>query len=125
MDNLYTYKAKVVRVVDGDTYDLIVDLGFKINISTRIRLRNIDTPETWRPKNEAERIHGEKATKFVTDLILDKEVYIKSYKLGIYGRYEVDIYIPWLQKDLATLLKENGFEKLKSYKPPLEESWWL
>ncbi|GAG20500.1 unnamed protein product, partial [marine sediment metagenome] len=42
---MYTYRAKLDRVVDGDTVDLFVDLGFNICIKDRFRLLGIDTPE--------------------------------------------------------------------------------
>ena len=42
---MYEYNAKVDRVVDGDTVDFIVDLGFNINIKIRTRLIGVDTPE--------------------------------------------------------------------------------
>ncbi len=44
-NNLYHYRAKVERVVDGDTVDFIVDLGFSVKIKIRGRLAGVDTPE--------------------------------------------------------------------------------
>lgn len=110
---MYTYKGIITKVVDGDTFDISVDCGFSITINHRFRLNRVDTPETWRPKSEAERIHGEKATLFVKKLILNKQVTIISHKLGIYGRYEADIIIDG--KDLGTLLEQNGLVKLDDY----------
>jgi micrococcal nuclease len=111
---MYEYKAFVKRVVDGDTYDVIVDLGFEISFAIRVRLNGVDTPETWRPKTEAERVHGENAKDLVEMLIQDKEVTIRSYKLGIYGRYSADVILPD-GRDLATVLKEAGMEKRADY----------
>ena len=54
---MYNYKAKVVRVVDGDTVDLKVDLGFHISANERFRIKDIDTPEIWRPSCESELEH--------------------------------------------------------------------
>jgi micrococcal nuclease len=42
---MYTYKAKVVRVIDGDTLDCDIDLGFHIFVRKRVRLDGIDAPE--------------------------------------------------------------------------------
>ena len=42
---MYEYKATVDRVVDGDTVDFIVDLGFSVKIKIRTRLAGVDTPE--------------------------------------------------------------------------------
>lgn len=111
---MYNYKAKVVRVVDGDTYDMEVDLGFGIRFQARFRLRDVDTPETWRPKSDAEREHGERATARVKELIEGKEVTIYSHKLGIYGRYSADVYLTG-GINLADLLREEGLEKLDTY----------
>lgn len=111
---MYEYKALITRVVDGDTFDATVDLGFDINFSIRVRLRGIDTPETWRPKTAAEEVHGLQATKFVGILIKDQYVKMRSHKLGIYGRYEVDIELAD-GTDLATFLREKGFEKRPEY----------
>lgn len=110
---MYEYKAFLKRVVDGDTYDLIIDVGFSILIEHRFRLKGVDTPETWRPKTEAERVHGEAATVFVTKELTNKELIVSSSKLGIYGRYECDIMYD--SKDLAEELKKSGFEKKDSY----------
>jgi Kyanoviridae endonuclease len=44
---MYEYKATLDRVVDGDTLDLIIDMGFKMTTNQRIRLANINTPETY------------------------------------------------------------------------------
>ena len=45
---MYEYRAKVDRVVDGDTVDFIVDLGFKISFKIRTRLAGVNTPERGR-----------------------------------------------------------------------------
>lgn len=51
---MYEYKAKLIKVVDGDTVDLNVDLGFYIFIQTRFRMAGINTPERGKPGwNEA------------------------------------------------------------------------
>ena len=47
---MYQYKAKIDRIVDGDTMDIVIDLGFKITTNQRIRLKGINTPETYRCK---------------------------------------------------------------------------
>lgn len=110
---MYQYNATLVRIVDADTYDLEVDLGFSVKIKHRFRLKGIDCPETWRPKTESEREHGEAAIQFVTNEITGQQLMIKSSKLGIYGRYECDIL--YGMKDLATELRKAGFEKRESY----------
>jgi len=44
---VYEYRARLVRVVDGDTYDLTIDLGLRVQTKARVRLRGVDTPETY------------------------------------------------------------------------------
>lgn len=118
---MYEYNAKITRVVDGDTFDAIVDLGFYISFAIRIRLEGVDTPETWRPVNEAENAHGEEATKFVQDLVdANPYVRIRTYKHGasMYYRYTASVFFfdeHGNTIDLAKALKENGLEKRSTY----------
>ncbi len=65
---MYKYKAKLIRVVDGDTIDAEIDLGFKIYIKERIRLAGIDTPES-RTRNLKEKSWGKAATRRVIELL--------------------------------------------------------
>jgi len=111
---MYTYKAKVIRIVDGDTIEVVLDLGMSISVKTKLRLADIDTPETYRPLSEEERIHGEAATAFVSNLILDKYVTVRTSKTGKYGRYIAHVELAD-GSDLTMLLSENGFDKKESY----------
>ena len=111
---MYTYEAKVIRVIDGDTFEAEIDVGFSITITDKLRLAEIDTPESYRPRNEAERTHGNEAKAFVEDLILNKQVIITTEKTGKYGRYIAYIRLPD-GRDLTTLLIESGFEKRTLY----------
>ena len=54
---MYEYKCKVTRVVDGDTVDVVLDLGFSIEYRDRVRLMAIDTPES-RTRNKVEKKLG-------------------------------------------------------------------
>jgi len=113
---MYIFNAYVTRVIDGDTFEANVDLGFNISFKGVFRLKGIDTPETWRPKSEAERKHGEVATSFVEKLILHQQIKITTYKstTSIYGRYSCDVTCPD-GSDLVVKLVEGGFEKQESY----------
>ena len=85
---MYKYKARLVRVVDGDTIDCILDLGFDVSIKERVRLKGLDTPET-RTKDLNEKRLGLEAKKFVEDMFQDKgnDVIIETeYRRGKYGR---------------------------------------
>jgi len=110
---MYNYKAIITRVVDGDTYDAEIDLGFNIKVKQRLRLKDVDTPETWRPKTESERAHGMKASQYVMELIEGQQVTLTSVKSAVYSRYEA--YIEIKGYDLGTLITEHGFTKLDKY----------
>jgi len=88
MDN-YIRRAKVTRVVDGDTVDLEVDLGYHISLSIRGRLLGVDTPERGQPDFAL-------ATDTLASLLKENSdedgyVSIKSTKTGKFGRWLVEI----------------------------------
>ena len=86
---MYVYKAKLDRVVDGDTIDAIIDLGFDITVHKRIRLAGINTPES-RTRDLEEKKRGLAAKQALIDLLTkhnDEEYFIvESEKVGKYGR---------------------------------------
>jgi len=99
---MYTYKAFCYNVVDGDTVDLNIDLGFNTFLKGRVRLGGIDTPET-RTTELMHKEAGLKVKQYVTDLILNKEVYLVSTEYGKYGRILGEIY---LDKELKESLND-------------------
>jgi micrococcal nuclease len=111
---IYTYRAKCINVVDGDTFDLDVDLGFFLTYRIRVRLKGADTPEI-RAATEAERKHAREAKAFAQRLLLDKEVTIHTHKeVGIYGRYTASVVLPD-GDDFADKLSEAALLKKVSY----------
>jgi micrococcal nuclease len=86
---MYNYKAKLLRVVDGDTVDAEIDLGFKIFIKDRIRLMGIDTPES-RTRNLAEKSWGKAASARLSELLAESDgnftLVTKVQKKGKFGR---------------------------------------
>jgi len=86
---MYQYKAKIARVVDGDTIYVDVDLGFFLRQVMNLRLKGVDTPEIRGPERE----QGLISKQFVEDtLAACPAVVIRTYKLGKYGRYIADIW---------------------------------
>tara|TARA_B100001094_G_scaffold297414_1_gene320454 strand:+ start:1672 stop:2037 length:366 start_codon:yes stop_codon:yes gene_type:complete len=83
---MYEYEITVLRVVDGDTIDAQVDLGFKIHHNIRIRLYGINAPES-RTRDLEEKKRGKEATARVEELIqaADK-IILKSHGVGKFGR---------------------------------------
>ena len=95
---MYQYNAEVVRVVDGDTLVLDIDLGMHTWIrNEKVRLYGINTPEVYGvKKNSDEWKRGKQSSDFVKNVFdKNKEVVIITYKdkKGKYGRYIVEIYI--------------------------------
>jgi len=91
----YVYKIiSVDRVVDGDTVDLTLDIGFSIKFKHRFRMTGYDAPETWRPKNENEKVAGKRVTILLEGLLnkYKNDLFVCSTKLGIYGRYNAEIF---------------------------------
>jgi micrococcal nuclease len=76
------YVRKVENVVDGDTIDVLIDLGFDILFASRVRLAGIDTPES-RTKDLAEKALGLEAKEYLKKAIKDaKSVVIKTEKMN-------------------------------------------
>jgi len=106
---MYQYKAKLIRIVDGDTIDFSIDLGFDIWIRERVRIMGIDTPE-MRTKDLEEKQRGIDAYDFVRnafdihghDVILHTE-----YDRGKYGRTLARVIFS-NGYDLGNMLLENG-----------------
>jgi len=84
--DMYTYKAKLIRVVDGDTIDAEIDLGFDTIVRKRIKLYGINTPDT-RTKDLIEKEKGHAAKQRLTELI-NSEFVVETIlnKRGKYGR---------------------------------------
>ncbi|HKJ78756.1 MAG TPA: thermonuclease family protein [Prolixibacteraceae bacterium] len=116
---MYQYKASVERIVDGDTIDLIIDVGFKITTNQRIRLAKINTPETYNVKRESEEYKkGLEAKQYVEKRINENGnlVLIETDKLtGKYGRYIGTIYLGDSQKSLNDELVEKGLAVYVTY----------
>ena len=99
---MYEYKAKVTTVVDGDTIDATIDLGFKIHTAQRLRLARVDTPEKGQPGYGA-------ARDFVKELIEGKEVTIRTHKVSKWGYFLADVVIEG--RDVADMLLAAGLAK--------------
>ena len=86
---MYEYKAKLIKVVDGDTIDAYIFLGFNVNIKERIRLMGIDTPES-RTRNKAEKSWGMAAKNRLKELLKETKgeftLTTKIQKKGKFGR---------------------------------------
>ena len=91
---MYTYFVKSVdRIVDGDTIDISIDLGFDLTKKERVRLAGIDTPEK-RTKNQKEKEMGYQATEFLEMHLMEAtKLTVRTEKDGKFGRM-----LGWLYK---------------------------
>ena len=93
----FIYRGKLERVVDGDTIDALIDVGFDIWVKKRIRYKGIDTWES-RTRNLEEKKMGLAAkarNKELLEQVSSKPGYfrLKSYGVGKYGRVLADLFI--------------------------------
>lgn len=82
---MYTYKAQVLNVVDGDTIDVIIDLGFKLTMQQRLRLARVDTPERGREGYD-------EAKSFVQSMVGNKLVTVQTKKVSKWGYYLAEVH---------------------------------
>ena len=104
------YSCKLVRVVDGDTADAMIDLGFDTWVKKRIRFKGVDTWES-RTRDLEEKAKGLEAKAFTKDLLEnsdDGKFSIISYGLGKYGRVLGELFVKGHEQSVNQLLIENG-----------------
>jgi|TARA_R110001592_G_scaffold301985_1_gene573717 micrococcal nuclease len=102
----FVYNAELERIVDGDTFDCCLDLGFSVKLhKQRVRLSGIDTPES-RTRDLAEKKLGLAAKERLKELCVGK-FKVKSLGKGKYGRI---IGIPYTKdgKDICQMLIKEG-----------------
>ena len=129
MEIPYRYKAKVLRVVDGDTLDIEFDLGMHVKRTERVRLHGIDTPETYGvKKNSHEYVMGTAAKNFVVDQVAKARSVIivdtHKDKQGKYGRYVATVWLETIHSDdedtvqwisLNDWIVEEGYGERRKY----------
>ena len=106
----HIYSAKLVRVVDGDTADAMIDLGFNVWVKNRIRFYGVDTWES-RTRNLEEKKKGLAAKAYVKDLLENSDegkFLLKSHGVGKYGRVLGELFVKGHETSVNELLKENG-----------------
>lgn len=112
----YLYKAKAIRIVDGDTFEALIDVGFNIHWKGMVRLYGIDAPEI-RSKTVEEKGRAIKATARLRQLIVDRGLILKSFEWGKYGRCIAKIWVdePILHNSINDILVEEGHAIYKEY----------
>ncbi len=110
---MYEYFVREVKsVVDGDTIDVIIDLGFDILFSSRVRLAGIDTPES-RTTDKAEKALGLEAKEYLKKQLKDaKSVVIRTEKMDSsekYGRILGWVYINGESESVNNKMINDGY----------------
>lgn len=105
---MYQYKATIIKVIDGDTVDVVMDLGLDVHIKTRIRLAYIDAPEMNTDAGKAARL------RLIELLPPGAEVIVttKKDRREKYGRYLGDIYDPEKLWYISTRMFEEGHARM-------------
>lgn len=131
---MYVYRARCVRVVDGDTVDLVIDLGLRITSHQRIRILGVDTPELRRGTEEEKKL-GRIARDFVHRVLVvdqnsdevishlptgvspDYPILVQTHKADSFGRWLGQVF--YVQRDgtevnLSEVLLREGLAKVYS-----------
>lgn len=91
---MFEYRAKVLRVVDGDTLEVEVDLGFHCFFRDTVRLYGVNTPETHGPKAKTEKVAGDAAVAFTQEWVnKNSMVMLRSHDAKAVGQEK---YGRWL-----------------------------
>lgn len=108
---MYEYRAKIIRVYDGDTVTAVIDLGFNVSITENVRLSGLDAPEV----RGEERPDGLISRDRLREKVLDKNVIVKTFKdkTGKYGRYIGEIYLE--EENINEWLITEGLAERREY----------
>ena len=74
----YNYGVKINRIVDGDTLDVMIDLGFNTHVKRRLRMYGINAPES-RTRDLEEKARGLASKERLTEMLEDKDIIMKSH----------------------------------------------
>ena len=115
----WNYKiASVNRIVDGDTIDITINLGFDLSIKQRVRVAGVDTPEKRTSDHEVEKPLGIDATNWLTEKLRDAKAAGKSLMVrtelgsgasGKYGRLLGWLYVGDSTRSLNEEMIEEGY----------------
>ena len=102
----YTRRATVVNVVDGDTVDAVIDMGFYTKVTHRVRLLRVNCPEKFGETKEL----GLRAKGFTTNKLLGKDVYLVTQKTDSFKRWLGEVYFEedGELKNISDELLSNG-----------------
>ena len=121
----FSYRVhKVTKVVDGDTVDVILDMGFNILYKERVRLFGIDTPES-RTRDKVEKKYGLLSKKFLQENLKKGKIVIKTHKdseTGKFGRILGEIFVNGININMLMCSKGHAVEYYGQSKDDIEEA---
>ena len=121
----FSYRVnKVTKVVDGDTIDVVIDLGFDIMYKSRVRLFGIDTPES-RTRDKVEKKYGLLSKKFLQENLKKGKIVIKTHKdseTGKFGRILGEIFVNGININMLMCSKGHAVEYYGQSKDDIEEA---
>ena len=89
----YRYNVEVTRIVDGDTVDVDIDLGFgMVYKKQRVRMMGIDTPES-RTRDLEEKFYGKASKAHLTKILENQKVQLQSHDKGKFGRILGELFV--------------------------------
>jgi micrococcal nuclease len=103
---MYEYKCKVKRVVDGDTMDVILDLGFDVLHSVRVRLAGIDTPES-RTRDLDEKARGKLSKAYFKESLKGKKIVLRTKIKDAKGKFGRVIAEVWAEFEEGSMRNVN------------------
>ena len=98
---LYTYRAQVLRIIDGDTLWVEIDCGFGVSIEEKLRLRGIDTPEMSSDEGVMARLFVGERLKAGSTIVLT------TSRSDLYDRYVADVFFLPNEEDSAVILEQG------------------
>jgi len=107
------FKAKLIRIIDGDTIDAEIEVGFDVFVRKRIRLWGINTPET-RSRDKAEVKSGKAASKRLAAILAlsDGEFELITHGDGKYGRTLGEIFVKEHKESVNQILINEGLAEV-------------
>ena len=122
---MYEYRCKVVKVIDGDTVDVDIDLGFGVWLhKERVRLFGIDTPES-RTRDLEEKKYGLAAKEYLTGMLDDDGgIILKTHKdkTGKFGRILGEIFVDGININKKMCTKGHAVEYYGQSKTLIEQA---
>ena len=115
MQSIVIKKAKVLEVIDGDTFKAELDLGLGLYYHKQVRVKDLDCPEIYKPKSDTERVRGVLAKDKAEIFLKQDDITLLIHGVDKYGRILSEVYLA-NGKNFSEAMVEEGLGKLKKLK---------